>query len=56
MNIDPSCSEDQMEDKWASVLLSQFSRKPDPFEVWCDLWWEEGSVSSSQYADMYHNA
>lgn len=32
MDIDPICSQDQMKDKWASVLLSPFSRKHTPLK------------------------
>lgn len=54
MDVDPSCSQDQVEDKWASVMLSPFSRKHTPlkFDVHFDE--REVFVSSSQYAGTNH--
>lgn len=42
MDIDPSCSQDQMEDKWASVMLSPFSRKHTPLKF--DMHFDEREV------------
>lgn len=54
MGIDPSFSHDQMEDKWASVMLSPFSRKHTPLKF--DMHFDEREVfvSSSQYAGTHH--
>lgn len=42
MDIDPSCSQDQMEDKWASVMLSPFFRKHTPLKF--DMHFDEREV------------
>lgn len=54
IDTDPSCSQDQMEDKWASVMLSPFSRKHALLKF--DMHFDERAVivSSAEYVSTYH--